>query len=1122
MVMILRNRRRVKSLYAALVVMAAVISATNRHGKYNSVDGPEVSVSSSSRHDGNDSERLPLYLQQGQSESIRQSQIPLDHYQTKKRRRPPEAQLDERQQLSSSQRKLNRGSDRHDVMTAIEENRDELEQILGHPIYKAKSSKAVIDHDANAKRTSGSSSAGDTWRAGDLWADRNNTRSSSQWTGDAHIAMTGWSHDGWNFNSHYKADLDHLRTDIIHLIETTERELLPKCLRLAFHDCIGGCDGCIDPTPIDNRGLDEPVELLFPLVQKYQHSFSRADVWAYCAVVAADMAVVENRPDGLVFNMHYLGRKDCVGADEKGFGGPPVEMYTNHMTTHEMIEFFDQRFGLTPFEMVVLMGVHSAAVAVRENTGFGNRGREDGWVHDAEEYKLSNLYYSSMLTSVWELEMVENEHPVPDRYQWHFEPDGEGPIMTTSDMSLIIDPEGFVTTDNSGREGLVMCRAHRDARFETNDIDTHQEDTPLCPMAEQTRGIVQELEQDNTQFLFAFVSVLNKMITNGYDVHSSSEVAKSSKSKKISNGKSGKVDGALSSPTWMPSWWSAGMKSKQPVSQPSSSDPTSAPNVQSSALPSAEPSVVPSKRPSDFPSELPSTSPSDVPSTIPSESPSSYPSSKPSLNPTSLPSRTPSLDPSSEPSFFPSLSLRPSEKYFPSSSPSVSTRPTAVPSFVPSVSSSQSPSISPSVSPSHSPSISPSAIPTGNPTPSVRDVQPTISPKTEAPVKFVSKRPTWSPTISLFPTKAPSTKRPTWAPTISLWPTKQPSTNRPTFPPSVSPISSDPTQNPTTAIPTEESTNSRLPSSSPTASPSSSPSLSTSPTETDATRQPSPTPTTYPPSATPTISQLPTTRQIFAERLNRQMNLFGLEERLERPGTILFSRNTRQYIEWFYNDYEGSREEIRGQLSNVRAIVRVAGQVLGVEEERDENKVYMNFGRRKFHSSKERNIEHWEVMGSPSEQRFGEFHFASHGSQRNLNENSDSIGKRKLQDSGELCFGRFAGVRYTIQMSYRTSNSDVTVDEIVLEPFSTSEYRDIYLNEWLKADDPVGAFDDVRCSGEPTLVVVAPSAAPSSVTATPSVAPTTQLPSPVSRKFVPCMIFCDALFNFFNSFSSLL
>lgn len=59
------------------------------------------------------------------------------------------------------------------------------------------------------------------------------------------------------------------------------------------------------------------------------------------------------------------------------------------------------------------------------------------------------------------------------------------------------------------------------------------------------------------------------------------------------------------------------------------------------------------------------------------------------------------------------------------------------------------------------------------------------------------------------------------------------------------------------------------------------------------------------------------------------MDLFGLEEVLESPGQVLFIRNTKQYIEWFYNDYEGPRNSIRGQVLDVRAVVRVSGQVEG-------------------------------------------------------------------------------------------------------------------------------------------------------------------------------------------------
>mmetsp|Transcript_11944 Transcript_11944/g.19585 ORF Transcript_11944/g.19585 Transcript_11944/m.19585 type:complete len:581 (-) Transcript_11944:52-1794(-) len=387
---------------------------------------------------------------------------------------------------------------------------------------------------------------GDSWSSeslsADSWSGSADSWSEDSWTAD-HGLPIGWNEDGWDDNEYYTDVLEDLRADIIRLIHDTERDLIPKCLRLAFHDCIGGCDGCIDPDVLDNRGLEEPIETLFPLVQKYQDKLSRADVWAYCAIISADMAVVDNRPHDLYFYMNYVGRKDCKGADEKGFGGPEVLMYEPYLTTHEMIEFFYDRFGFSPYEMVVLMGVHSSAVAHRENVGFGNVGKEDGWVDEANEYKLSNLYYKSMLSSGWEIEKVENEGIVPSRHQWYFDEEGVGPIMLTSDMSLILNFEGYIVTDSKGVEGKVMCLAHPDAEFELRE-EGDPDHLPLCPMAKQTREYVEELVNDNEQFLFAFVVVLNKMVANGYYGHDLAlgKSGKKSKGKK-SNGKSGKGKG---------------------------------------------------------------------------------------------------------------------------------------------------------------------------------------------------------------------------------------------------------------------------------------------------------------------------------------------------------------------------------------------------------------------------------------------------------------------------------------------------------------------------------------------------------------------------------------------------
>jgi len=129
---------------------------------------------------------------------------------------------------------------------------------------------------------------------------------------------------------------------------------------------------------------------------------------------------------------------------------------------------------------------------------------------------------------------VENDGIVPDRYQWYFNEEDVGPIALTADMSLILNLEGYIVTDNKGVEGKVMCIAHPEAEFEVGE-EGDPEEVPLCPMAKQTRNYVEELEKDNTQFLFAFVAVLNKMVTNGY-----SHELSMGKSGKTSRGKSGK------------------------------------------------------------------------------------------------------------------------------------------------------------------------------------------------------------------------------------------------------------------------------------------------------------------------------------------------------------------------------------------------------------------------------------------------------------------------------------------------------------------------------------------------------------------------------------------------------
>ena len=237
------------------------------------------------------------------------------------------------------------------------------------------------------------------------------------------------------------------------------------------------------------------------------------------------MALIEDRPAYITFHMHYIGRKDCSGADAMGIGGDDVEMPSNDLNTHELLDFFEDTFGFDTDETVVIMGVHAVGVAHKNNIGFGNVGKEDGWVFEAESYVLNNRYYSMLVGAdgdyvnsapEWEMELVHNENGVPSRYQWYHEKDGEEerPIMTNADMALVRDLRDHMSIDVHGTGGFVDC-TFKDEQSTRRRL--RRENVAMaCPKASQTIGKVVDYAMDNDLFLEDFESVLEKMVNNGY------------------------------------------------------------------------------------------------------------------------------------------------------------------------------------------------------------------------------------------------------------------------------------------------------------------------------------------------------------------------------------------------------------------------------------------------------------------------------------------------------------------------------------------------------------------------------------------------------------------------------
>ena len=82
-----------------------------------------------------------------------------------------------------------------------------------------------------------------------------------------------------------QAEIQSIR-DAIRAIINGNRDInfSAKFVRLGFHDCVGGCDGCIDLSDPDNAGLGIPIDALDDVVAQFENEcLSRADMGIGCS-----------------------------------------------------------------------------------------------------------------------------------------------------------------------------------------------------------------------------------------------------------------------------------------------------------------------------------------------------------------------------------------------------------------------------------------------------------------------------------------------------------------------------------------------------------------------------------------------------------------------------------------------------------------------------------------------------------------------------------------------------------------------------------------------------------------------------------------------------------------------
>jgi hypothetical protein len=90
----------------------------------------------------------------------------------------------------------------------------------------------------------------------------------------------------------------------------------PTFFRSDFHDCVGGCNGCVNIANQDNRGLAFPIRELRDLVTYYADQLARADLWALAALHAADLA--QDKDDAVDYPFDYYGRPTCEDGEMDG------------------------------------------------------------------------------------------------------------------------------------------------------------------------------------------------------------------------------------------------------------------------------------------------------------------------------------------------------------------------------------------------------------------------------------------------------------------------------------------------------------------------------------------------------------------------------------------------------------------------------------------------------------------------------------------------------------------------------------------------------------------------------------------------------------------------------------
>ncbi len=266
---------------------------------------------------------------------------------------------------------------------------------------------------------------------------------------------------------------------------------IAKAVRLTFHDCVSGCNGCVDMENSDNIGLDGPVRLVASVYQRFymtkffgKYTLSRADFYALFGFRAIYLG--SNLPGLTLPTCEFkIGRKDCTGPQDN------KEIFANSLGNwFDISGFFQREFAFTSQEVVALMGAHTLGRTWSEDSNYTGP-----WVAFNNK-NFTNEFYQNMLDLEGKLNYISEKNKF-GKQQWSSFNDKKARksparVMLNSDLCLL---KQF----NVDTNGVPDC--------------TYQ----TCKFNAEPGEWVRTYANNEALFKADFSKVFQKMLQHGYE-----------------------------------------------------------------------------------------------------------------------------------------------------------------------------------------------------------------------------------------------------------------------------------------------------------------------------------------------------------------------------------------------------------------------------------------------------------------------------------------------------------------------------------------------------------------------------------------------------------------------------